>query len=187
MDAPPHSAVQPMAEYYKRIVATAQRKRNHAESLQIATEAICEKILRDFQNNIETAAKNFHDYAFIFAYDKRALFRGAVTYHSIILPSETALENYRTSKVRTVVECLREFFAPFEVRVGVLHGTPDDERSLWSITVHWETEEPQEVNTTAGTGATPTSVPASPAIPSAQIAPVSHKDSMDSLGEHDSS
>ncbi len=184
-NVPPNSGpnTQPMSEYYKRIVATAQRKRNHTESLRLATDAVCEKILRDFQNNIEVAAKNFHDYAFIFIYDRRALFRGSVTYHSIISPSETALENYRSAKVRTVLECLRDLLAPFQVQLGVLHGTPDDERSVWGITVHWEVTDAEPP--------LPSPEETSPAlIPSASLAPESvtskeHKDSMDSLGEHE--
>lgn len=180
MEPPP-----PMADYYKRIVSMAQRKRDHTESLRMVTDIVCEKALREAQNNIEIAAKNYHDFAYIFIYDRRAIFRGVVTYHSIICPSDAAIENYRTCKVQTVLERLQSMLAPFQVQVGVCHGTQDDERSLWAITVHWITEESEVAPT------------AMQALPSAQLVPIpkdvhetsekEHANSMESLGMHESS
>jgi hypothetical protein len=110
-----------MIQFYHKIRHQTQTKKLD-DRIGENIKSVADLIMTSFRDQVKLAAQNGHTYAYIFIYDKRAVFKG-IPINKYMFPDEDLIEKTKSRKLASVRELVNSKIFPFvaiynEIKIG---------------------------------------------------------------------
>lgn len=102
------------------------------------TDELYNALTHEYKENIKISAKNGYSHAIISLFNIHAPYRGKITVHDMLFPTDKFLRKCRKYNVDPILERIKKNLSPFEVKYEVMNSDSIIEDRIAAIIVYWK-------------------------------------------------